>query len=225
VNFFSGFRLDLEAVSRACRRHGTYLVVDGIQAVGAVPVDVSAVDIDVLACGGQKWLLSPNGVGFVYVREGLIPELKPATVGWLSFKATQNFEDLLDYAYEPLDDARRFELGSLPFYCLRGLNTSISLLQQLGVSAIESHIHELQAPLIEWVESRRDVEWASDPDPKRRSGILSFRVSEPARVDERLREADITVSVREGAIRVATHAFNTRRDIERLISTVESTLG
>lgn len=224
VNFFSGFRLDLEAVSRACRRHGTYLVVDGIQAVGALPLDVSAVEIDVLACGGQKWLLSPNGVGFVYVRQGLIDGLDPATVGWMSFKATQNFEDLLDYRFQPLDDARRFELGSLPFYCLRGLNTSASLLLELGVEAIENHIRKLQAPLIEWVESRRDVEWSSDLEPERRSGILSFRVPDPARVDGRLREAGITVSVREGAIRVATHVFNTGRDIERLIATVESAL-
>ncbi|NIR43357.1 MAG: aminotransferase class V-fold PLP-dependent enzyme [Gemmatimonadetes bacterium] len=224
VNFVSGFRLDLEAISRACRRHGTYLVIDGIQAVGAVPVDVSAVDVDMLACGGQKWLLSPNGVGFVYVREGLIGELDPATVGWLSFKATQNFEELLDYQFEPLDDARRFELGSLPFYCLRGLSESLSLLLELGVPAIEKHVRKVQAKLTAWVESRRDVDWVSDPSPARRSGILSFRVPDPAFTDARLRESGITVSVREGAVRAATHAFNTWEDIERLTACVESTL-
>ncbi|HEY5626032.1 MAG TPA: aminotransferase class V-fold PLP-dependent enzyme [Gemmatimonadota bacterium] len=225
VNFFSGYRLDLAALSRECRRHGTYLVVDGIQALGAVPVDVSAVPIDILACGGQKWLLGPNGAGFVYVREGLFEELEPATVGWLSFKPAQDFTRLTEYAFEPLDDARRFELGSLSFYCLKGLNLSLSLLLELGSRSIMEHIHHVQQPLVEWVESRDDVGWASDPAPGRRSGILSFRPREPEKVEARLREARITTSLREGAIRVAVHAFNTRQEIERLISVVETALG
>jgi selenocysteine lyase/cysteine desulfurase len=224
VNFFSGYRVDLPAISRECQRHGTYLVVDGIQALGTVPLDVSSVHVDILACGAQKWLLSPNGSGFVYVREGLIDELDPATVGWLSFKPSQDFTDLTKYAFEPLDDARRFELGSLSFYCLKGLNLSLSLLLELGVSGIERHVRYLQQPLVDWVESRDGVEWVSDPSPERRSGILSFRIEDPMGADVRLREARITASVREGAIRVATHAFNTPREIERLISVIESAL-
>jgi selenocysteine lyase/cysteine desulfurase len=225
VNFFSGYCIDLAAVSRECRRHGTYLVIDGIQALGAVPVDVSDVPVDILACGGQKWLLGPNGAGFVYVREGLLEELQPATVGWLSFKAAQDFTRLTDYAFEPLDDARRFELGSLSFYCLKGLNLSLALLLELGIPAIAEHIREVQQPLVDWVESSDDLQWVSDPDPRRRSGILSFRMRDPAKVDERLRDANITASLREGAIRVACHAFNTRQEIERLISVVDSALG
>lgn len=224
VNFFMGYHLDLEAISRECRRQGTYLVVDGIQALGVVPLDVSAVPIDVLACGGQKWLLSPNGSGFVYVREELIERLEPTTVGWLSFKPSQDFGNLLDYAFDPLDDARRFELGSLSFYCLKGLNLSLSLLLELGVPAIERHVHHVQQPLVEWVEARAGVEWVSDPRPERRSGILSFRVSDPERVDERLRAAGITVSVREGALRLAIHAFNTSEEIDRVIAVTESAL-
>jgi selenocysteine lyase/cysteine desulfurase len=225
VNFFSGYRLDLDAISRECRRHGTYLVVDGIQALGAVPLDVSATQIDILACGGQKWLLSPNGAGFVYVREGLIEELDPVTVGWLSFKPSQDFTNLVNYSLEPLEDARRFELGSLPFYCLRGLNKSLSLLLELGISDIERHVRAVQQPLVEWVEGRDDVEWVSDTSPGRRSGILAFRVGDPERVDEHLRAAGITVSVREGAIRAAMHAFNSREEIERMISVLDSALA
>ncbi len=222
VNFFSGYRLDLEAISQECRRHGTYLVVDAIQALGAVPVDVSSIPIDILASGCQKWLLSPNGSGFAYVREGLLETLDPATVGWLSFKPSQDFTDLTNYSFDLLDDARRFELGSLSFYCLKGLNLSLSLLLELGVPSIQNHLRRVQEPLIDWVESRDRVEWVSDPSPKRRSGILSFRVADPLEVDKRLRAARITASVREGAIRVATHAFNTREEIEGMIAIAES---
>jgi selenocysteine lyase/cysteine desulfurase len=222
VNFFSGFRLDLETVSRECRRHGTYFVVDAIQALGAVPIDVSSIPVDILASGCQKWLLSPNGSGFVYVREGLFDTLDPATVGWLSFKPSQDFTNLTNYSFDFLDDARRFELGSLSFYCFKGMNYSLSLLLELGVPAIRDHLLRVQALLVDWVESSGRAEWVSDPSPGRRSGILSFRVSDPLGVDKRLQAARITASVREGAIRVATHAFNTEDEIEKLITAVES---
>ena len=73
VQFSNGYLADLSALSAATRRTGAYLVVDGIQGVGQVPLDLSRVEVDVLACGGQKWLLSPWGSGFIYVRRELIP--------------------------------------------------------------------------------------------------------------------------------------------------------
>ena len=75
VQFSSGYLADLASLSEATRRSGAYLVVDAIQGVGQIPVDLSATQVDVLACGAQKWLLSPWGSGFVYVRRELIPRM------------------------------------------------------------------------------------------------------------------------------------------------------
>ncbi|HKT59762.1 MAG TPA: aminotransferase class V-fold PLP-dependent enzyme, partial [Gemmatimonadales bacterium] len=61
VQFSNGYCVDLAALSAATRRTGAYLVVDAIQAVGQVPMDLERTPVDVLACGGQKWLLSPWG--------------------------------------------------------------------------------------------------------------------------------------------------------------------
>ncbi len=71
VGFMTGYRVDLERVGRACKERSIYFVVDAIQGLGAYRLDVRAAHIDILACGGQKWLLSPWGTGFVYVREEL----------------------------------------------------------------------------------------------------------------------------------------------------------
>ena len=65
------YLVDLERLSAATGA-ARYLVVDAIQGVGQLPVDLSRVEVDVLACGAQKWLLSPWGSGFVYVRRELI---------------------------------------------------------------------------------------------------------------------------------------------------------
>ncbi len=224
VNFCTGYRLDLDLVSAECRRHGTYLVVDAIQALGAVPLDVGVTSIDILACGGQKWLLSPQGSGFAYVRRELIERLDPLTVGWLAYQPSQDYGNLLDYALEPLGDARRFELGSLAFCSVDACNHSLALLLELGVPRIEHHIRNVQEALIDWVESREDVEMVSDLDPRRRSGIIAFRVPDPEALHRAFRSAGITLSVREGSIRVSVHAFNSRDEMERLITVAESAL-
>ncbi|MGD8699508.1 MAG: aminotransferase class V-fold PLP-dependent enzyme [Gemmatimonadales bacterium] len=224
VNFCTGYRLDLDAVSAECRRHGTYLVVDAIQALGAVPLDVAATPIDILACGGQKWLLSPQGSGFAYVRRELIDRLDPITVGWLAYQPSQDYGNLLRYALEPMEDARRFELGSLAFCSVDACNHSLALLLELGVPRIERHIRSVQQTLIGWVESRADVEMVSDLDPRRRSGIVAFRVPDAPSLHQAFRAAGITVSVREGAIRVSVHAYNSREEMEHVISVAEREL-
>ncbi|MBI2536345.1 MAG: aminotransferase class V-fold PLP-dependent enzyme [Gemmatimonadetes bacterium] len=83
VQFASGYKADLNRLGALCRTNGTYLVVDAIQAMGHVPLDVRRTPVDILACGGQKWLLSPWGSGFVYLRRELIAHLEPVVCGWM----------------------------------------------------------------------------------------------------------------------------------------------
>ena len=80
VMFATGFRNDLQAVGQICRERGIYFVVDGIQALGALPIDVQACNIDVLATGSQKWLMAAPGSGFLYMRQELIDDLQPGGV-------------------------------------------------------------------------------------------------------------------------------------------------
>lgn len=115
VSFETGLRLDLARLGAACRDRGIYFVVDGMQGIGAAPIDVRACHIDMLACGGQKWLLSPWGTGFVYVRRELVRQLEPQAVGWMSTRASEDFTRLCDYDLTYFDDARRFEVITLPF--------------------------------------------------------------------------------------------------------------
>src|SRR2546422_9725464 len=75
VQFSNGYRADLKKLGAACRANGTFLVVDGIQGIGNSVLDVRETPIDILACGGQKGLLSPWGCGFLDVGKGLIEQL------------------------------------------------------------------------------------------------------------------------------------------------------
>ena len=143
VSFATGYTVDLERIGRACRERDIYFVVDAIQGVGARPLDARACGIDVLACGGQKWLLSPWGTGFAYVRRELAQELEPREVGWLAVRDSYDFNRLVDYDLSWYDDARRFEVGTLPYQDLAAFCASVDLLLEVGVACIATHVSTL----------------------------------------------------------------------------------
>jgi selenocysteine lyase/cysteine desulfurase len=214
VQFSNGYCVDLPALSAATRRTGAYLVVDAIQAVGQLPVDLRRTPVDVLACGGQKWLLSPWGSGFVYVRRGLIPELSPPVTGWMAFEGTDDFTRLTTYNDTLRGDARRFELITLPYQDFAGMNASLGLILELGVERIQAHLRRLHAPILAWAE-RSGARLAS-PGGSRGSGILCLAPDEVGEAFRRLKAARIICSLREGAIRLSPHAYNTVDEMERV---------
>ena len=83
VEFQTGHRMPLDAIGDRCRARGARFFVDAVQACGMVPVDVRASKIDFLACGSHKWLMGPEGAGFLFVDESRWGELVPNVAGWL----------------------------------------------------------------------------------------------------------------------------------------------
>jgi selenocysteine lyase/cysteine desulfurase len=221
VQFASGYRANLEEFGRFCHERGILFVVDGIQSLGQIPMDVTAAGIDVLAAGAHKWLCSPFGTGFAYVRRDLMLRMDPRVVGWTGMASCSDLESLLDYRWDPRDDARRFEVGTLPFQDFAGFTESVGLLLKLGVGEIESHIRSVLDPLIEWVERSSDVESASARVAAHRSGIYCFRPPAVDRVHAALAAEGVVCVVREGAIRLSPHLYNTRGEMERVVEILE----
>src|ERR1700694_2804567 len=91
VQFWSGFRTDLAALGAALKGRDVLLVVDAIQAVGAMRLDLSAAPVDFLCAGAQKWLLGPIGVGFAYVGPRMLERLTPVTIGTASVGRAQEY--------------------------------------------------------------------------------------------------------------------------------------
>ena len=65
-------------VSRIAHEHGVLSHTDAAQSAGKIPVDVTALDVDLLTLAGHK-LYAPKGVGALYVREGV--EIEPLIHG------------------------------------------------------------------------------------------------------------------------------------------------
>ena len=214
VQFSSGYLVDLDRLSAAARDAGAFLVVDAIQGIGQLPVDLSRTRVDVLACGAQKWLLSPWGSGFVYVHRDLIGSLDPAITGWLSFEGTDDLSRLTQYDDTLRADARRFELMTLPYQDFAGLNVSLDLLLSLGVDRIRDHIRTLHQPVVAWAD--RSGARITSPRDGRGSGILCVAPDGVQDVHRRLKAARIVCSLREGSIRLSPHCFNTVAEMERV---------
>ena len=217
VQFLSGYRADLAAIGDICRRRDVIFAVDGIQAVGAVRVDVQAMKIDALAAGAQKWQLSPHGAGFLYLTEELQSRITQSHLGWLSVDDPWRF-----YAYDqPLAaSARRYEPGSLSFPALWGMHASLGLLLEVGLPAVEERVLANSGRLIAALRDIGGVEILTPHDPARHAGIVTIGVTsgtDPRRVFVGLSGAGVLVSLREGLIRFSPHFYNSPSEIDTTV--------
>jgi selenocysteine lyase/cysteine desulfurase len=219
VQFSNGYRVDLAALSAVTRRTGAWLVVDAIQGVGQVPLDLRRTPVDVLACGGQKWLLSPWGSGFVYVRRELIPRLSPPVTGWMAFEGTDDLTRLTTYSDTLRGDARRFELITLPYQDFAGMQASLGLILELGVERIQAHLRRLHEPVLAWAD--RTGARVTSPLGAHGSGIVCLAPDEVGEVFRRLKASRIICSLREGAIRLSPHGYNTVGEMERVAAVLD----
>jgi selenocysteine lyase/cysteine desulfurase len=217
TQFSNGYTVDLDLLSRATRSTGTWLIVDAIQATGQVPVDVRRTPVDFLASGAQKWLLSPWGTGFLHVRRELIEEIPPTFAGWASFCGTDDYSRLTAYDPEPWPDARRFELYTLPVQDFAAMNASMELLLDVGVERIATHARAIAAPLRE--AAGGGLLEVTSPEDTHGSAIVCVRAGDDIRAGyRRLGEAGVSCSLREGAVRLAPHLFNTEAELAEVAS-------
>ncbi len=221
VQFANGFVADLDRIGRACRARNVFFIVDGIQGCGVRPIDLHALPVDIFATGAQKWQLSPWGTGFVYVRRELVTALEPLDVGWACMKSSTDYTRLTDYEFDFFDDARRFEVVTLAYHDFAVANASTAMLLELGVANVAAHIEALGDRVVAWAQSRGDVRLVTPADPARRAGVLSFAPQDLDGMAARLKAAHVSFTVREGAIRLSPHCYNTAEEMERVVRVLE----
>jgi len=214
VQFLHGYRSDLAAISEICHSRGVLFSVDAIQSAGAAPIDVQAMGIDFLAAGGQKWLMGPEGIAFVYVSEACQERLALGTMGWMNNK--DFFSDFFRYRIDLEDSARRFENGTPNCMGVFGLNASLGLLLEVGAERIEQHLVDLTQGVINRVKER-GIELVSPEDRRERAGIVTFRPKDAQVMFQRLREEKVMVSIREGCIRFSPHFYNSSQELEEAL--------
>jgi kynureninase len=218
VFFNSGAIQDVRGLAEAVHRKGAMLLVDGYQAVGQLPVDVQALDVDFYCGGGLKWLLGGTGIAFMYTRPELCAALRPRASGWFAHREQFRF-DLR--TLELHDDARRLEAGTpalMPVYAQLG---GLELIEELGPDEIRRRTSALAEDLIETARAA-GLRPRVAARPEERSAIVTLPSADPASAVQRLAEARIVTDSRPGHVRVSPYFYNVPDDhraaIERLTS-------
>lgn len=226
VEYVNGFRHDLRALSEVAHEHGAYVIVDAIQSAGAMQIDVRRNDVDFLASACYKWLLSPPGAGYLYVKEELIQKFEPPFLGWASVKQevfeTIDFWDI--WSVKLSETASRFETGSPSFLSFMGATEALKMLLDFGIENVERRIVKLTGHLIESVKDL-ELELQTPEEPQYRSGIVNFKIDKPQEVAEKLNKKGIVVSARAHGIRVSPHFYNTEEEIDRLMKEIKRVEG
>ncbi len=212
------------------RKSGIRLLVDAAQSAGAIPIDVNALGIDLLAVPGHKGLFGPQGTGFLYIAEGV--ELRPLLVGGTGGYSAS--------AEQPETLPERFESGTLNTPGIAGLKAGVEFVRSTGVAAIRRKEILLVTQLLDGLMGIPGVDTYAPESAEMRGGVVSFTVAghDPAEIGFRLdNEFDIAVRVGlhcapsahrtigtypGGTVRVSPGYFSSEQDIETFLRALRS---
>ncbi|MGE5274363.1 MAG: aminotransferase class V-fold PLP-dependent enzyme [Verrucomicrobiota bacterium] len=205
VSWITGKVVDLEAL----RATGVPLLLDGAQALGAVPVDVKEIGCDFYAAPGQKWLCGPDRTGALYVRSERVEELTPPA--WPSFMSLADTDRPLDLVLHK--GARRFDPGFLPGLQALWALAALDVLEEAGIEWITTRGPVLAERLAAILEERGVTVTERGP-----STLVSFEADDAPALVESLEADDVIVRdiPGRGYIRVSIGAWCLDEDLERL---------
>ena len=221
----------VEEVAKIAHEHGAHLLVDGAQSVPHLKVDVQKIGCDYLAFSGHK-MLGPTGVGVLYMRKELQGSMEPMSIGGGTIDDVS-----LDY-YELAESPMKFEAGTPAIAEVVGLGAAVDYLKGVQLENIEAHERKLMKRMYRGLVDVPGVEVYGPEKPEQRTGIVSFNVGDLNPHDVALAldvSADIMVRSghqcclplmkellkrREGSVRVSLYLYNTKEEVEKLVSTV-----
>lgn len=218
VEFWNGYRVDIETIGRACRERGIVFAVDAMQSAGALDIDLSSLPVDLLAAGASKWLMSGvAGIGFAAFSPALLLQLQPVVVGAGSVaNRTDYFR--YDLSYEP--SARRFEESVVSLLDVAAFGAAVDLLLEVGMPEVERRVLGLAQRLGEGLD-RAGYELL-EPWPREepeRSGIVSFRKpgATAAEIIRDLKASHIEGRLHADFVRLSPHFYNTEEEVDRVL--------
>ncbi|MGH7482940.1 MAG: aminotransferase class V-fold PLP-dependent enzyme, partial [Longimicrobiales bacterium] len=227
-----GTALPVAELASAAHRAGALVLLDAAQSAGHVPLDVGALDVDMVAITGHKGLLGPQGTGALWVRAGVDvePLLRGGAGGdsWL--------EDM------PAALPDRLEAGTLNGPGIAGWLAALEWLAGEDVAVVHRRLADLKADLRAGLEAVPGVRVLSPPAPDG-AAIVTIDVQgfDPAVLATRLdREHGVLTrpglhcapeahavigTARRGAVRFSLGWASERRDVERAIEAVRTVVA
>jgi len=214
VQFSTGSRVDCSRLRDATRAVNARLVLDVTQAAGAVPIDASGWQADVVVCSGYKWLGGHGGVGLAVMSPEFLDQPPPAP-GWMG--APDPFH--MEATRLPLaEDARRYTQSTMSYISIVGLKVAIDELLKLGAASIEEHSQQLARLLVEELDDCGWRPYRNLTQNAASSHIVTFghRDADGEATLQKLLDANIICSVRNGRVRISLAHYNSGDDVRAI---------
>ena len=233
VEWTSGLRHDVKAITETAHDHGALVLDDAFQAVGAVDVDVSKEDVDFLVFGGEKWMCSSGRAAALYVNPRHVEEYEPSYRFY--WRVYENFQWSFAPWDKPVHDnieswngplvktAERFDPGCVGEDAQCGFHASLKYFNELGIDGIEKRVLGLSEYLIDGLKDL-GLKVNTPHEKEKRAGIVTYtmdRYEDNAASYEAMKKEGVMVAHRYtggvGGIRVSPHFFNTEEEIDRVL--------
>jgi len=222
VIFRSSYINDAKAIIERAHQVGAHVVLDTFQSLGAVPVDVQALNAD-FACGGVlKWLCGGPGTAYLYVRPDLGRKLEPTMTGWFAHENSFAFEPgPIRYADPPL----RFMNGTTNVPGFYAAKPGLDIVRRAGIANIREKSKRMTARLLALADERG---WrVNGPrDAAKRGGTVVIDMPNSREVCAELLKRDVLVDWRPRAgVRFSPHFYNQDEELDSAIATVDDILS
>jgi len=222
VLFRTAELVDVRPIVEKAHRHGALVVLDAYQSVGAVPFDVTELDVDFLVGGSVKWLCGGPGAGYIYVHPRIIDRLEPRQAGWFSHRAPFAFEPPpIEYA----EGIARFTGGTPNMPAYYQARAGYRIIREVGVEAIRERARLLTTAIY---EGARERGWTvnSPEDFERRGNHVTVAVPRAQEVKDELIRRGFIVDYRPDAgIRIGPHFFNTEDECRAVLDEIAAILA
>ncbi len=204
VSWVSGQVVDAAGLART----GVPVLLDGAQGVGAVPVDVNALECAFYAGSGQKWLCGPEGSGCLFVRRDQLDQL---TVPWPSYKSVADPKQAL--VSPPAENVARLDHGFPPGMRSAWALASLAVLEDAGWEWVHQRAAGLAVDL-----ARQLADRGLEVGPRGRSTLVSWRAQDPDAEVTRLAEAGFVVRSipSHDYVRVSVGAWSSEDELSEL---------
>ncbi len=129
-------------IGRICRERGVTFAVDVAQTAGVIPIDMAAMQIDVLAFTGHKSLMGPTGIGGLAVG----PDVPIRSTRWGGTGVKSAVRTHLE------EFPFRCEIGTANTIGIAGLQAGLEWITERGINRIREHEMELTRILTEGLQ-------------------------------------------------------------------------
>lgn len=214
VQSSSGYRIDLEKLTKECHKKGCYVLTDAIQALGFQKFDMEALGADGVAASGYKGLLSIEGGGFVCIADGLLEKLRPYMAGpnpaLVIDRSTGTF-----FCKDELD-CRKLEAGTLPFHTIYCLNESLKQIRKIGMDAIAGYVEECYQAVYKGLT---ELGYQIDTPLEHHCHSMLVYTEQKEQMAAYFQAQGIFLTAGHGEhIRLAVAPFTSEEDIEKLLA-------